>query len=94
MRIDRSNPAPGQLSCDVSSKQVAAPAAIASGGGSREDHVAFPSDSKSVGSLVRAALHSPAVRQGKVDSLRQAISSGRYQIDPASIAASMVGQST
>jgi negative regulator of flagellin synthesis FlgM len=93
MRIDRSNATAGQPPSDLSSKKVAAQTAAQPGGVSREDHATLASDSTSVGSLVSAALHSPAVRQGKVDRLRQAITSGQYRIDPSSIAASMLGES-
>ena len=101
MRIDLSNAAAGQLSSDLSSTKVAtqtatqsaAQTAAQSGSVSHEDHATLTSDSTSVSSLVSAALNSPAVRQGKVDSLRQAITSGQYRIDPSSIAASMVGES-
>ncbi len=97
MRIDLSNAAAGQLSSDLSSTKVATQTATQtaaqSGSVSREDHATLTSDSTSVGSLVSAALNSPAIRQGKVDSLRQSITSGQYRIDPSSIAASMVGES-
>ena len=59
---------------------------------SSEDRATLTSDSTSIGSLVSTALNFPAVRQDKVDSLRQAVSSGQYQLDPAKIAASMVDE--
>lgn len=97
MRIDLSNAAASQLSSDVSSTKVAAQTAARTaaqtGSVSSEDHATLTSASTSVSSLVTAALNSPPVRQGKVDSLRQAITSGQYRIDPSSIAASMVGES-
>jgi len=37
-----------------------------------------------------AALSAPAVRQGTVDSLKQSVSSGTYELNPSKIAASMV----
>ena len=93
MRIDLSNATASQLSSELNSKPVTAQNAAQSGGVNGEDHATLTSDSTSVGSLVSAALSSPEVRQGTVDSLRQTISSGKYAIDPASIAASMVGES-
>lgn len=93
MRIDLSNATAVQLTSNLSSKSPATQTAPQPTRVSREDHATLTSDPTSVGALVRAALHSPAVRQGKVDSLRQAIASGQYRIDPASIAASLMGQS-
>jgi flagellar biosynthesis anti-sigma factor FlgM len=94
MRIDLSNTTASQLSTELNSKPVITRSAAQSGGVDGEDHATLTSDSRSVGSLVSTALDSPEVRQGIVDSLRQTISSGQYVIDPASIAASMVGKST
>ncbi len=101
MRIDLSNAAAGQLSNDLSSTKVAAQSgaqsttqtATQSGSLSGEDHATLTSGTTSLGALVSTALNSPAVRQDKVDSLRQAITSGQYRIDPSSIAASMAGES-
>jgi flagellar biosynthesis anti-sigma factor FlgM len=93
MRIDLYNSAASQVSSELNSQQVTAQTAAKSDGVAGEDRATLTSDSTSVGSLVSTALNSPEVRQGKVDSLRQSIASGQYQIDPASIAASMVGKS-
>lgn len=93
MRIDLSNATASQLSSELNSKPVTAQNVTRSGGVNREDHATLTSDSASVGSLVRTALNSPEIRQGRVDSLRQTISSGQYAINPASIASSMVGES-
>jgi flagellar biosynthesis anti-sigma factor FlgM len=37
-------------------------------------------------------MSSPAVRQDKVESLQQAISSGKYQLDPDKIAGAMIDE--
>lgn len=100
MRIDLYNSAASQIANDLSSQQVgtqagsraAASSGGTSGGVSGGDRTSLTSGATAVASLVGAALSSPEVRQGKVDSLRQAISSGQYQIDPASIAAAMAGE--
>lgn len=98
MRIDLFNSAASQLSSDVSSKQVSKQAdpqlASKSQDASNDDRTTLTSDTVSLTSLVGAALSSPEVRQGRVDSLRQAISSGEYQVDPSSVAAAMVGESS
>jgi flagellar biosynthesis anti-sigma factor FlgM len=90
MRIDLFNSTASQIATEQSSQQVNAPGAPKSGLSSEEDRATLTSDSTSVGSLVKTALSSPEVRQDKIDSLRQAIGSGQYELDPAKIAASMV----
>lgn len=92
MRIDLSNIAASQLASEVNSKPTTAQIPAKSGGINEEDRATLTSDSTSVGSLVSTALSSPEVRQGKVDSLRQAINNGQYAIDPVSVAVSMVGE--
>ena len=98
MRIDLFNSAASQLSSELNSQQVvgqkAAKSSAASQGVSQGDHATLSSDTVSVASLVSTALSSPEVRQGRVDNLRQAISNGEYQVDPTSIAASMVGENS
>jgi flagellar biosynthesis anti-sigma factor FlgM len=98
MRIDPFNSTASQLSSDLSSQQVGAqPGAQSSAGSqgvSRDDRTTLSSDTTSVSSLVSTALSLPEVRQDKVDNLRQAIGDGGYQVDPASIAAAMVGESS
>jgi flagellar biosynthesis anti-sigma factor FlgM len=90
MRIDLFNSAASQIASEQSSQQVNAQNAAKTGRSASEDRATLTSDSTSVGSLVSAALSSPEIRQDKVDSLRQAIGSGQYTLDPAQIAASMV----
>jgi negative regulator of flagellin synthesis FlgM len=90
MRIDLFNSAASQIANEQSSQQVNAQNTAKTGQSASEDRATLTSDSTSVGSLVSAALSSPEIRQDKVDSLRQAINSGQYDLDPAKIAASMV----
>jgi flagellar biosynthesis anti-sigma factor FlgM len=96
MRIDSFSSAASQLSSDLSSQQVGTQAASSakSQGVAQDDRTTLSSDTTSVASLVSSALSSPEIRQGRVDNLRQAISNGEYQVDPASIAAAMVGESS
>lgn len=97
MRIDPFNSAASQVSSDLSSQKVGAQtgtqSSVNSPGVSEDDRTTLTSDTTSVSSLVSTALSSPEVRQGRVDTLRQAISSGEYQVDPASIASAMVSES-
>ena len=89
MRIDLFNTAASQLANEQSS-QVNVQNAAKSGHSDVEDHATLTSDSVSVSSLVSTALNSPSVRQDKVDSLRQSINGGQYELDPEKIAASIV----
>ena len=98
MRIDPFSSATSQLSSDLSSQLVGSQAntqsSTRSQGGSEGDRTTLSSDTTSLASLVSTALSSPDIRQGRVDSLRQAISNGEYKVDPASVAAAMVGESS
>ncbi len=98
MRIDPFSSAASQLSSDLSSQQVGIKAGESSSAKSQgiaeDDRTTLTSDTTSLASLVSTALNSPEVRQGRVDNLRQAISNGEYQVDPSSIAAAMVGESS
>jgi flagellar biosynthesis anti-sigma factor FlgM len=90
MRIDLSNTSARELSGELSSQQVTAKGAAAAAQAGSEDRATFTSDPVSVKSLVTSALSSPEVRQSTVDSLKQAVSSGTYELNPSKIAASMV----
>jgi negative regulator of flagellin synthesis FlgM len=90
MRIDLLNSAASQISSEPGSQ--AAEAQIASATPRDEDRATLVSDAGSVSSLVSAAMSSPEIRQDKVAALQQAISSGKYELDPAKIAASMIDE--
>ncbi|MGA7156975.1 MAG: flagellar biosynthesis anti-sigma factor FlgM [Acidobacteriaceae bacterium] len=95
MRIDLYNSSASQIASDLNPQQVSAQGsgrATNSEGVSGDDRTSLSSGSTAVASLVSTALGSPEVRQDKIDSLRQAIGNGQYQVDPASIAASMAGE--
>ena len=98
MRIDPFSSAASQLSSELSPQQVGAQmgakSSSVSPGVSADDRTTLSSDTASVASLVSTALSSPEVRQGRVDNLRQAISNGEYQVNPANIAAAMVNESS
>ncbi|MGC9199486.1 MAG: flagellar biosynthesis anti-sigma factor FlgM [Acidobacteriaceae bacterium] len=98
MRIDLTGSSASHVSGNLSSEQAtagsAAHSATASSGASEGAWTTLSSDATSLSSLVSKAMSSPSVRQGTVDSLRQAISSGQYSIDPPSIAAAMVSQNS
>jgi flagellar biosynthesis anti-sigma factor FlgM len=69
----------------IDAQGSATPAAAAG-----EDRTTLTSDSAAVETLVSTAMNSPAVRQQTVENLRQAVSGGQYQLDPAAIADAML----
>jgi flagellar biosynthesis anti-sigma factor FlgM len=90
MRIDLFNSTASELSSEQASQKISAENAAKSDLSSTEDRATLTSDSASVGSLASTALSSPEVRQGLVDSLKQSVNSGQYELNPGKIAASMV----
>jgi negative regulator of flagellin synthesis FlgM len=90
MRIDLYNSSASQISSEASSAKVNTGKTATSEVSSGEDRTTLASDSTSISSLVSSALKSPEVRQDKVDSLRQAVSSGQYKLEPSEIAGSIV----
>jgi len=92
MRIDLYNSAASQVGNQVDPKQVKSqlvPASELTDGG---DRTTLTSGSGSISSLVSEAMNSPEIRQDKVTSLQQAISSGQYKIDPEQIAGAMIDE--
>jgi negative regulator of flagellin synthesis FlgM len=75
---------------ELNSQQVTAQSGAKTGQVASEDRTTLSSDSTSADSLAGTALASPEIRQDKVDSLRQAVNSGQYKLDPEQIASSMV----
>jgi flagellar biosynthesis anti-sigma factor FlgM len=92
MRIDSFNSTADQVSNELSSQQVGAQNVGQANQAEGEDRATLTSDSTSVGSLVSAALSSDPVRQNLVDSLRQAVNSGQYNLDPGQIAGSILNE--
>ena len=90
MRIDLNNSAASELASEQALLQKSAANVAKPGVSSAEDRTTLTSDTTSVGSLVSTAMSSPAVRQSTVDSLKQAVNSSQYELDPGKIAASMV----
>jgi flagellar biosynthesis anti-sigma factor FlgM len=92
MRIDLSNSAASQISSETKSQHVGAGTVSNPSGAGGDDRATLSSDSTSVSSLVSTAMSLPDIRQDKVASLRQAVTSGTYQLDPKKIAASMLDE--
>jgi flagellar biosynthesis anti-sigma factor FlgM len=92
MRIDLHNTVADLLSPNASSKKVSEDASSSIASSDAGAHATLSSDATSVSSLTSQALKTPEVRQDKVDSLKQAVSSGQYQLDPSKIAGSILGE--
>lgn len=90
MRIDLFNSSASELSSEQASQKPRVGNSTSLDAAHGEDRATLTSDKVSVGSLVSTAMNSPAVRQDKVDSLKQAVSSGQYELNPGKIAASMI----
>jgi flagellar biosynthesis anti-sigma factor FlgM len=88
MRIDANSPAASLLAADWNKS----PAAQSSSGarGANQDRATFSPASKLVQSLTARALQTPAVRQDRVEALRQSVSSGAYPLDAGKTAAAIV----
>lgn len=93
MKIDLNNSATQLNQNDWSAHKAAQSSGLAPQTGA-EDRVTLTSAQDTVGSLTAQALNTPQVRQGKVDSLRQAIGNGSYQLDSAKIAAAIPADET
>ena len=92
MRINPSNTAAAELALEQSAQKVTAQKAAQSSQTDGGDRATLSSDTASVQSLTATALNSPEIRQSKVDSLREAVNNGTYQLDPTKIAASIVDE--
>ncbi|MGB9199492.1 MAG: flagellar biosynthesis anti-sigma factor FlgM [Terriglobales bacterium] len=88
MRINLNTPGSDQISTERTSAQ---PASTTSSSRTPETDK-FSGDTVSLSSLTEQALQMPAVRQEKVDALRQKIESGEYEIDPKKTAAAMLNE--
>ena len=90
MRIDNYNSSANELSSELSSQPVSKQTGAQATSASAEDRATLTSDSTSLNSLVSTAMNTPETRQGTIDSLREAVNNGTYELDPNKIAASMV----
>jgi negative regulator of flagellin synthesis FlgM len=62
------------------------------GSPSIEDKTSLSADTQSISSLQAQAMATPAIRQDKVEALRQAIQQGQYQLEPDQIAHAILNQ--
>jgi len=92
MRIDQTTASATQIASEPSSKQVNAENSAASDLAGAGDRTTLTSTQQSLSELVSTAMSSPEIRQDRVDSLKQTISDGNYELDPEKIAASMIDE--
>jgi len=92
MRIDLNQVAASQIASEASPKQVNAENTAASDLANVSDRTTLTSTQQSLNTLVSTAMSSPEIRQDRVDSLKQAISNGTYELDPKKIASSMIDE--
>lgn len=92
MRIDLNSTAASQISSESNATQVSGASISPAGAAGGEDTTSFTSDTASLSSLVGLAMGSPEIRDEKVASLQQQVSSGSYQLDPNAIAGSMIDE--
>jgi flagellar biosynthesis anti-sigma factor FlgM len=92
MRIDVYNSAASEVSSEPNSKQVQSNSVTPSDSGDGGDRATLTSGAGSVSALVSGAMSSPEIRQDKVQSLQQAVSSGNYKLEPDMIAGAMIDE--
>ncbi|MGD0797096.1 MAG: flagellar biosynthesis anti-sigma factor FlgM [Acidobacteriaceae bacterium] len=92
MRIDLFNSTASEIASEKDATQVGAQNSAGAGQVSAEDRTTLTSDTTSVGSLTKAALASPAIRQDNVDRLRAAVNGGQYELDPDKIASAIIDE--
>ena len=93
MRIDLTNAAASHISSEPTAEHLKGrPAITNSMPAEHGDRTTFSAHTQPVNSLVNQAMQSPEIRQEKVESLKAAVSSGKYQLNPAEIAQSMIDE--
>ncbi len=89
MRVNLSGPVAGQIASEKDSKQVSGENRVTNLSIS-QDRTTLSSDTVAVSSLASKAMETAPIRQEKVDSLRQAVDSGQYKLEPDKIAEAML----
>lgn len=92
MRIDIYSSMASQIASESTPAKVNSGNVQAAASSAHEDRTTLTSGSSSVQALVAEAMTNRPVRADKVAALQQAISSGKYQLDPAAIAGSMIDE--
>lgn len=90
MKVDLNSLATSQIALERGAKQVSN--GTSSTQAATEDRISIHSESLSVKSLTSQALNSPAIRQDKVDTLQQSVTSGTYKPEASKTAEAMIEQ--
>ena len=88
MKIDPNSGVTNQVITERKAQHVSS-GEVAASKSATVDRTTLSTSVPTVSSLVKQAMQSPAVRQDKVNVLRDAISSGNYPIDNVKIAGSV-----
>jgi negative regulator of flagellin synthesis FlgM len=91
MRIDL-NQAASQITSENNAKPLDTENVVATDLANTGDRTTLTSTRQPLNELVRNAMSSPEIRQDRVDSLKQSIDNGTYELDPAKIASSMIDE--
>ena len=91
MKINPNNGVTNQVIAERKAPQVST-GDVSAAKSSTVDRTTLSTSVPTVSSLVQQALQTPAVRQNKIDSLRDAISSGNYPVDSVKIAGAIVDE--
>jgi flagellar biosynthesis anti-sigma factor FlgM len=92
MRIGLNITDPQLVSAEQAKKSATAPGVQSQPSPAGDTATLSTRDNVSLSSLATRALSQPEVRQSQVDSLRQSISNGDYQLDPGGIADAILGR--
>jgi len=92
MRIDLNQAAASQIANEATPAQVNAENSPVSDLCNPGDRTTLTSTRQPLNELVSTAMSSPEIRQDRVDSLKQSIDNGTYELDPAKIASSMIDE--
>jgi flagellar biosynthesis anti-sigma factor FlgM len=94
VRIDPNVPVPsnGQPEWTSETKSAGASQSVGQAGGGQSAYAPVGGDSASISQLATQLGNFPAVRQGRVEALRQAVRSGSYEADAGKVAQSMLGE--
>jgi flagellar biosynthesis anti-sigma factor FlgM len=91
MRIGLTTPDPQSILAESATKPSTA-ATVRSEASPVGDPKDLSRDTVTLSTLASQALGLPEVRQDQIDSLRQSINSGQYQLDPHQIADAILGR--
>jgi flagellar biosynthesis anti-sigma factor FlgM len=94
VRIDPNVPVPnsGQPERTFEAKSAAAKPSIGQAGGGQTSNASVANDSASISQFATQLGNFPAVRQRRVEALRQAVQNGSYHVDAGQVAQSMLGE--